>query len=64
VLGDHHDTTTAEAWLRQAAKALPSTRLVVGELIAFERQDRTRLREEFTVIWEDVSRPKLRKWLA
>lgn len=64
VLGDHHDTTTAETWLRQAAKALPSTRLVVGELIAFERQDRARLRTEFTAVWKKVSRPKLRKWLA
>ena len=47
VLGEYQDTTVAEAWLRSAAKALPSTRLVAGELIAFERDDRVRLRAEF-----------------
>ncbi|HEX2785684.1 MAG TPA: CYTH and CHAD domain-containing protein [Ilumatobacteraceae bacterium] len=63
VLGDHQDTTVAEAWLRQAAKAVPSVRLVVGELIALERLDRARLREQFQAVWQRASRPKLRKWL-
>lgn len=63
VLGDHQDTTVAEAWLRQAAKAVPSVRLVVGELIALERVDRARLREQFQGVWQRASRPKLRKWL-
>ncbi len=43
VLGDHQDTTVAEAWLRQAARAVPSVRLVVGELVALERLERARL---------------------
>jgi CHAD domain-containing protein len=63
VLGKHQDTTVAEAWLRQTAKALPSTRLVAGELIAFERDDRVRLRSEFWPVWEQASRSKLRAWL-
>jgi CHAD domain-containing protein len=63
VLGDHQDTTVAEAWLRDAAKALPSVRLVVGELIALERVERERLREQFTSVWKKASRPKLRTWL-
>jgi CHAD domain-containing protein len=63
VLGKFQDTTVAEAWLRDAAKALPSTRLVAGELIGFEREDRTRLRAEFVPIWNKTSRRKLRKWL-
>ena len=63
VLGNHQDTTVAEAWLRAAAKALPSTRLVAGELIAFERDDRVQLRAEFWTVWKKASRRKLRKWL-
>ncbi len=63
VLGEYQDTTVAEAWLRSAAKALPSTRLVAGELIAFEREDRVRLRAEFRKVWKKTSRRKLRKWL-
>jgi CHAD domain-containing protein len=63
VLGKFQDTTVAEAWLREAAKELPTTRLVAGELIGFERDDRKRLRAEFASIWKKASRPKLRKWL-
>ena len=63
VLGNFQDTTVAEAWLREAAKDLPSTRLVAGELIGFEREDRKRLRAEFTDVWKKASRRKLRNWL-
>jgi CHAD domain-containing protein len=63
VLGEFQDTTVAEAWLREAATALPSTRLVAGELIGFERDDRTRLRAEFEAVWKKASRRKLYKWL-
>lgn len=64
VLGSFQDTTVAEAWLRQTAKALPSTRLVAGELITFEREDRASLRAEFEKVWKKTSRRKLRRWLA
>jgi CHAD domain-containing protein len=63
VLGKYQDTTVAEAWLRQAAKEVPSTRLVAGELIAFERDDRVLLRAQFWKVWKKTSRRKLRKWL-
>jgi CHAD domain-containing protein len=63
VLGDFQDTTVAETWLREAAKALPSTRLVAGELIGFERDDRARLRVQFSSVWKKASRRKLRTWL-
>ncbi|MEO7371834.1 MAG: CYTH and CHAD domain-containing protein [Ilumatobacteraceae bacterium] len=63
VLGSYQDTTVAEAWLRDAARAVPSTRLVAGELIGFERDDRSRLRAEFAVVWKKASRRKLRKWM-
>ena len=64
VLGDHQDTTVAEAWLRQTAKAMPSVRLVVGELVALERLERVRLRDQFKVVWKKASPRKLRKWLG
>ncbi len=60
VLGQYQDTTVAEAWLRDAAKALPSTRLVAGELIAFERDDRMLLKAKFAKVWKKASRRKLR----
>jgi CHAD domain-containing protein len=63
VLGQNQDTTVAEAWLREAAKGLPSTRLVAGELIAFERDDRVGLRAKFWKVWKRTSRRKLRKWM-
>jgi CHAD domain-containing protein len=63
ILGEYQDTTVAEEWLRAAAKALPSTRLVAGELIAFERDDRVQLRTKFWTVWKKTSRRKLRKWL-
>ncbi|MEO8266028.1 MAG: CYTH and CHAD domain-containing protein [Ilumatobacteraceae bacterium] len=64
VLGSYQDTTVAEAWLREAAKAVPSTRLVAGELIAFERDDRMLLHAEFSKVWKKSSRRNLRKWLG
>ena len=64
VLGNFEDTIVTEAWLRRAAKALPSTRLVAGELIALERADRVELRARFKKVWAKTSRRKLRKWLT
>jgi CHAD domain-containing protein len=63
VLGRYQDTTVAETWLRDAAKALTSTRLVAGELIAFERDDRVLLKAKFPKVWKKASRRKLRTWL-
>jgi CHAD domain-containing protein len=64
VLGEYQDTTVAETWLRSAAREVPSTRVVVGELISLERADRARLRKKFSRVWKKASRPKLRKWLS
>lgn len=63
VLGFHQDTTVAEAWLREAAEAVPSVRLVAGELVALERVEREDLREQFKSIWKKASKPKLRSWM-
>ncbi len=64
VLGEFQDTTVAETWLRDAAKAMPSTRVVVGQLISLERSDRARLRKRFARVWKKTSRAKFRKWLS
>ncbi len=64
LVDESQDTVVAEAWIREAAKTLPSGRLVAGELVAFERHDRQRLRQEFAVVWKQASRPKLRQWMA
>jgi CHAD domain-containing protein len=63
VLGEHQDTVVAEQWLREAAKAVPPSRLVIGELLAIERMDRVRLRKEFKTVWKKASRRSLRTWL-
>jgi CHAD domain-containing protein len=63
VLGDHQDTAVAEAWLREAAKAVPAVRLVAGELVALERVEREQLREQFKSVWKRASKPKLRSWM-
>ena len=63
VLGDHQDTTLAEAWLRTAANELPSSRLVVGELLMLDRLERQRLRRVFESVWRRASRRKLSEWL-
>ncbi len=44
VLGDHHDTVVAEAWLRDAAGTEPAAGVAAGELIAHERTRRDQLR--------------------
>jgi CHAD domain-containing protein len=64
VLGEHQDTAVAETWLRQAGRALPATRVVVGELITLERLERLRLRQSFRSVWKRASRRKLRTWFT
>ena len=63
VLGDHQDAVVAEAWLRSAAKAMPSVRFAAGELVAAERRDRDLYRERFPKAWKKASKPALRSWL-
>jgi CHAD domain-containing protein len=60
VLGDHQDAVVAERWLREAADAMPVSRLVAGELIAHQRAERARLRAEWPSVWTTVSAKRLR----
>lgn len=63
VLGHHQDTVVAEAWLRVATKAIPSTGLVAGLAIAQERSERVTHRQEFASAWAKATRRSLRSWL-
>jgi CHAD domain-containing protein len=64
LLGDHHDASVAEEWLRSAARHRPegvSTRValataqVAGQLIADQREQRRSLRRELPAAWERVT---------
>jgi CHAD domain-containing protein len=64
VLGDHHDTFVAEAWLREAAGGADiSQALVAGELIALQRLEAAELERQWRGVWEKASQKKLRRWL-
>jgi len=64
VLGDHHDTVVAEAWLRDAAIEVPEARVAIGGLIAIEREERARLRAGWDAAWHRASRKKARAWFS
>ncbi len=66
VLGDHHDATVAEEWLRAAAGEVadPAAALTAGQLIALQRADNVRLREAWPQAWRAASAKKLRRWLS
>jgi CHAD domain-containing protein len=60
VLGDLQDTVVAEAWLRDAAVAIPASGVAAGQLIARERLARTELRGRWRAVWRGTSPKKLR----
>ena len=54
-LGDHHDTVTAEAWLRAHGTALPGPAvLVAGRLLERELALRTGYEREWPQIWQEL----------
>src|SRR5205823_6326156 len=64
VLGDFNDACVAEAWLRdQVAGGTAARNVVVGQLIALERQKQQRSREGWRSAWRALRRPSLRRWL-
>ncbi|MCU1462489.1 MAG: hypothetical protein JWO37_2564 [Acidimicrobiales bacterium] len=63
VLGDHQDAVVAEGWLREAAAAIPNAALVCGELIALNREEARRHRDDWQHAWKAASAKKLRSWL-
>lgn len=55
VLGDHHDTVTAEAWLRESGTALPGPAvLVAGRLLERELILRTTYETEWPLAWQEL----------
>jgi CHAD domain-containing protein len=66
VLGDHQDTVVGEEVLDGVAAELGATDgigALIGELVAAERSDRRRRRDEWPAVWEAASDPELRRWL-
>jgi CHAD domain-containing protein len=65
VLGDHHDASVAEQWLRAAASspgAAARAGLAAGMLIARQRRDREHLHRKWRRVWKKASRKELRRW--
>ena len=63
VLGQYQDTTVAEAWLRSAAKALPTTRWSPVSSSPSSATTGCSCALEFRKVWKKASRKKLRKFL-
>ncbi|HEX4225833.1 MAG TPA: CHAD domain-containing protein [Pseudonocardiaceae bacterium] len=55
VLGDHHDTVTAEAWLRESGTGLPGPAvLVAGRLLERELALRNGYEREWPQAWQEL----------
>ena len=63
VLGDHHDTVSAEAWLSDAVRDSPEVSRLAYDLIFRQRSRRARARAKWATTWEHASAPELRTWL-
>ena len=63
VLGDWHDATVAQQWLRGAAQARPACGLVAGQFIATERQQATRLRRAWRPVCRAANAKQHCAWL-
>ena len=62
VLGDHQDSVTARAWLRDSSVVGPRA-FVAGELSILENQAAAEDRAAFPGVWKKVQRKRLRKWM-
>jgi CHAD domain-containing protein len=63
VLGDHHDTVVAEAWLTDAVHDTPELARLVSDLILRQRSKRARSRAKWPTTWNRASAEPLRAWL-
>ena len=63
VLGDHHDTVVAEAWLSEAVGDTPELSRLVFDLILRQRSKRARSRAKWPPTWSRASAEPLRAWL-
>ena len=62
VLGEHQDSVTAQAWLRDA-KVTGRRAFVAGELIALERIAANAARAKWRKAWDALDRKRLRDWM-
>jgi len=64
VLGDHHDASVAEEWLRQHATGADVTQaLALGELVGVQRTEAAYCRQAWRAAWKKADKKKLRAWL-
>jgi CHAD domain-containing protein len=63
ILGDHHDTVVAEAWLSDAVRDSPAVSRLAFDLIFRNRSRRAKARAKWLTTWERASVPELRDWL-
>jgi CHAD domain-containing protein len=62
VLGDHQDSVTAQAWLRNA-RVGGRRAFVAGELIALEHIAASDARAGWPKVWKALDRKRLREWM-
>jgi CHAD domain-containing protein len=61
VLGDHQDSVTSQAWLREVGRGPRA--FVAGELTAMERDAAAQDRAAWHNVWKKVDRKRLRRWM-
>ena len=65
VLGEHHDSVTAEQWLRhQALGGTRSAAFSAGVLVAGERRKQRKLRRTWRPVWARLDRKAVRRSLS
>lgn len=62
ILGDLHDSVSAQAWLGQAPRS-PAQGIAAGLMIAAEERDQDALLRAWWRAWSRTNRPKLVDWL-
>jgi len=62
VLGEHQDSSTAQAWLR-AARVSGRRAFVAGEMIALEHIAAEEARDRWPKVWKALDRKRLRQWM-
>lgn len=64
VLGDHHDCAVAIEWLQGTLDvASPTEAYAAGVLVADQRREADRLRQNWRSAWDELDRSKLTSWL-
>ncbi len=63
VLGEHHDSVTAESWLRgQAMNGTNATSYSAGRLAAEQDRLARRLRHQWRQVFHELDQKRLRRW--